>query len=106
MGAALFFYSGSNFAEPTWHNNVLIKGIYPLSDGTVALMVDKDNPLCTSTSSPKYYHLAENQQGVTSVGFMNIYGAALSAASKGKLVNINFESSDSNCWINRIIVSF
>lgn len=92
-------------AEPTWHT-AKVKQLYPLSDGAIVVIFDKDNTACPNTNSPQYYYLRTGTNGVTADGLKNMYSALLAAAASGKDVVINFESSNSDCAINRLTVLF
>lgn len=96
----------STYAAARWHTGVKIKMVYPLSGGDFVLTFDQDNPSCTSDSSPDYYRVSVGQNGVTAEGADKMYAAALTAASSGKTVNINFDDATSGCYVNRLEVIF
>jgi len=92
-------------AQSTWHTSK-VSEIYPLADGRLVVIFQSDHPNCTNGNSPNYYFVGEGYNGVTKVGFNNMYSALLTAGAAGKDVAINFDSSSPDCDINRLYVSF
>jgi len=105
LGMVSLLVSSQVSAVATWHTSK-IKTVYPLANGSVVITFINDSDTCQNGSSPKYYYLAANENGVTEAGLRNIYSAALVAAASGKDVIISFESATSACYINRLSVVF
>lgn len=95
-------------AADVWQSSVLIKHVYPLSDGSFVLRLDSnsDHPSCTSIYSPKYYMVKVGENGVTTEASNKLYSVALLAAASGKRVSFGFSDSSSDCFINRLQVDF
>lgn len=90
-------------AENVWFKSK-IKMFYPNPNGTLVLLFTGDSTQCTSVG--KYHHLLAGQAGVTQEAFNNMYSLALTAATTGKEISVNFDTSSSNCYINRMFVDF
>lgn len=89
-------------ASPTWHSGK-IKWIYPNGAGVDTVLVfDVDSPSCTSTSTPDYYYIRVGANGVTADGAKNMLAVVLAAAAADLTVSINFDSSSTECVINRL----
>lgn len=88
-------------AAPVWHTEK-IERIYPYSDGSFVLIMANDSSACTSTASPKYYHVQIGQNGVTELGLKNMLSVAMFAAAAELNVSINFDDSTNQCYINRL----
>ena len=97
--------SHSATAGGTWHSGT-IKWVYPLANGDFVITFTNDSPSCPSTSKTKYHYARVGKNSVTKEGIKFLYSAALAAASSGKKININFDSSSSHCYINRLFVNF
>lgn len=92
-------------AQDTWFSGK-IRSVYPLADGKVVITFTTDSPACANGNSPKYYFIAPGVNAVTELGLKNMYSAALTAATAGKEVTINFDASSNDCYINRLSVAF
>ena len=92
-------------AAEVWVASV-IKAVYPQANGSAVLTFQSDMPNCTSPANPKYYVLMVGQNGVTAEGFKNILASALAAAAAGKQVQVAFDDSTSNCFVNRLYAIF
>ncbi|WP_444901326.1 response regulator receiver protein [Microbulbifer sp. SSSA007] len=92
-------------AEFYWHTSK-IKAVYPLADGNFVLQFENESSDCPGQFSPKYHYVSVGESGVTQEGSEKIYSAALSAAMANKQVRINFDGSQPNCFINRLIIDF
>jgi hypothetical protein len=95
--------AGLALAADTWHTST-IRYVYPQAAGSVVITFDDESQACTSGSNPKYYHIRVGENGVTQEGLEVLYAAALAAHLSGRSVQINFDSSSSYCWINRLRV--
>jgi hypothetical protein len=94
------------YSQEVWHQGK-IHSVYPLGDGSAAILFVIDSTQCTNTSTPnKYYHLTIGANGVTAAGFKNMYSTVLVAAATGKEIAIAFNSGTSSCDINRLIARF
>ncbi len=92
-------------AKPTWHTGKITK-VYPLANGNFVITFANNSSYCTNASRPKYHYVVVGQNGVTEKGIEFLYSAALAAAATGKKVSINFDTSDKNCYVNRLQVTF
>lgn len=97
--------SSSAIADPTWHTST-IRQVYPLANGDVVLTFMEDSAACASASTPDYFYIRVGLNGVTAEGLKNMLAAALTAASTGKSVSINFDDSNPGCFVNRLSVRF
>lgn len=102
--ASLFWLTAAS-ASPVWHN-ATIRSIYPLSDGAVVLQFHSDSSSCPSTSTPHYYYARVGENGLTQNALDNILATALTAATLGIPVEINFDSASTLCYINRLRINF
>lgn len=90
-------------AQSKWFGGT-IKRVYPLANGDFILIFNNDNPSCTNQN--KYHYTRVGKNGVTKEGIQFLYSAALAAAASGKKVSINFDTSDKQCYVNRLQVTF
>ena len=104
LGLSLVFAANA-WAAQTWHVST-IRSVYPLANGTFILTFTTDSPHCTNANSPHYYLVAAGSGGVTADAARNMYALALTAAASSRSVTINFESSSTSCYINRMAVNF
>ena len=88
-----------------WHSSKITR-IYPQGNGAFALTFENSDPNCTNTSNPPYYYVRSGHNGVDAEGSKKIYSAALTAATIGKTVTINFDPSGPSCYINRLFIQF
>jgi hypothetical protein len=103
---AIFLISTMSFsinAGATWHTSQ-VNTIYPLSNGTIVLTFKTHNTQCTNSS--KYHYITVGKNGVKAEAMPNILSVALTAATLGKPLTINFESSGPECYINRVFLKF
>ena len=89
----------------SWHQSA-IQQVYPLSDGSFVLILLTDAATCSSASSPDYYVVAPGQNGVTADGIKLLFAASLAAAAQGNPVTIAFDNATTNCYVNRLVVSY
>ena len=82
-----------------------VKFIYPLADGDFVIGLDSDSTYCTSTSSPKYYHVFVGQYGVSAAGSAKIYAAAMLALSTRQSISVMFDDTTAYCYVNRVVVT-
>jgi hypothetical protein len=69
-----------------------VKAVYPHS------------PSCTDTQNPQYFHVAAGQNGVTAEGVKTMLAAALTAYATASPISIAFDTSTTNCYLNRLAV--
>lgn len=103
IAAALI--AGTVSAAPVWHNSK-IKWIYPLGSGAVILTLEIESPTCNPGATTNYYHIKVGENGVTQEGLENMLAVALTAATTGRVVSINFDDATTHCYINRLYVRF
>jgi hypothetical protein len=99
----LFVMTTSEAVNDKWFK-AEVKRIYPLSSGDFILIFKKDNSNCTNNS--QYHRVEEGGNGVTRDGVKSMLSTALTAASTGREVTINFDADSAGCHINRLYVSF
>ena len=102
---AAVLIAGTVSAAPVWHNSK-IKWIYPLSSGAVILALEIESPTCNPGATTNYYHIAVGENGVTQEALENMLAVALTAATTGRVVSINFDDATTHCYINRLYVRF
>jgi hypothetical protein len=106
---ALFIPAIGFSAEPNpaaiWHQ-AKVDRVYPTADGNFVLVMAKDSDACPSTTTPDYYKVSNGRNSVTPEGVRNMLSVALTAAAQGKQLSINFDSTDSHCYINRIQIRY
>ncbi|MEW5251045.1 response regulator receiver protein [Microbulbifer discodermiae] len=77
--------------------------VYPFGNGTFVITLQESSPSCTRTDN--YYHVKVGENGVTQEGLQLMFSAALAGLASGKNVSIFFDSSSSNCYINRLSIN-
>lgn len=101
----LFLIAHTAFAEDKWHTSAISK-IYPHADGTFVITFKNDAPDCLGTGNPKYHYVRVGQNGVTDAGIGQMFSTALTAATSGKELTINFSTVDTQCYVNRLLISY
>ena len=61
---------------------------------------------CLAICASKYHYVADGKFGMTREGTKNLFSVALTAAAMNKRVSVNFGTSHSSCYINRLYVAF
>ncbi len=102
---SLLFLPSLSMAIGQWHTST-VKAVYPLANGSFVLSFNTDSPSCSNSTSPKYYYVTVQENGMTQEGAEKIYSAALAAGMGGKEVQINFEDATSGCYVNRLYLTF
>ena len=92
-------------AASVWHVAKIVY-IYPQGSGDVVLTFETDAPTCTNVNTPKYCYIRVGENGVTREGLENMLAVALTVATTGRAVTINFDDAGDGCFIGRLIVSF
>lgn len=87
-------------AADVWHTAPL-RAIYPMADGSFALLFANDSPACSS-ASPKYHWVTIGQNGMTEDGAKKIYAAAMLAFATSTTFSIVYSDSTSSCFVNRL----
>ena len=98
------FPSIAKIGDNTWHT-ARIKQIYPQASGAFVLILDSDHANCNSQSSPDYYYVSPNMNGMTVEGSNKLFSVAMLAASLNKPIQIYFRDIASLCVINRLVVT-
>ncbi|MCP4486711.1 MAG: response regulator receiver protein [Gammaproteobacteria bacterium] len=93
-------------ATDQWHVGGKVDLVFATSNGDLIIVFDKDSVHCTSGENPDYYRVAVGQNGVTAEGANKIYSAALTAGAANKTLDINFDDSSSECYVNRARINF
>jgi hypothetical protein len=94
----------NGFATERYHTST-VKWVNPLANGDFVVGFDTDSALCTSVSTPKYFHVFVGQNGVTAQGATKMYAAALLALSSRQPVTVAFDDLTSWCYVNRLTVA-
>jgi len=102
---ALSLFSAVTAAGPNdvWHTSN-IKQLYPLSSGDFIIRFTTDSDECAREDKYHYVLVGENQ--VTAEGSNNMLSVALTAATLGKEISINFDKTSPSCAINRLNLNF
>lgn len=102
---AAVLIAGTVSAAPVWHTSK-IKWIYPLSSGAVILTFEIESPTCNPGATTNYHLITVGENGVTQEALENMLAVALTAATTGRAVSINFDDATTYCYINRLYVRF
>ena len=92
-------------ANAEWHEEK-VESIYPQGDGSFSLSFESDHASCTNANTPKHYYVAAGQNGVSAAGVEHMLSVALTAASTGKQINIEFDETVAECYVSRLSVRF
>lgn len=84
----------------TWFSSTIYY-VYPHSDGMVVLTFNTPSPACINSD---YHQLKIGHNSVTADGYRAILAVAIAAAAAGRTVEVNFDESSAECYINRIAV--
>jgi hypothetical protein len=103
VGAALAMgITPSASAAEQWAEGYLMH-VYPEADGSFIVTFQGTQPAaCTNTANPKYFEVRAGQFGVNADGVKAMLATALTAHAAGKWVQLAFDDSTSNCYINRL----
>jgi hypothetical protein len=103
LGAALYVGTVPGaFAAEQWAEGYLMH-VYPEADGSFILTFQGTQPGgCTNTANPKYFEVKAGQYGVNADGVKAMLATALTAHVSGKWVQLAFDDSSSNCYVNRL----
>lgn len=87
-------------AANAWRNGVQISSIQPLEDGNFYIYgpAGMDN----ACSAGKVMSLKSGFNGQTAAGVKAVATVALLAITLGKPVNVYYDNSSSNCYINEL----
>ncbi|MCW8091130.1 hypothetical protein [Alteromonas sp. ASW11-130] len=92
-------------AQAKWHTSEIAK-IYPHADGSFVLTFKTNSPDCTNSVPNKYHYVRAGNNGVNAEGVKGMLSVALTAATLGKPVSVNFDAASSACYINRLHIGF
>jgi hypothetical protein len=95
--SSLFLMVGPARAADHWHTST-IKLIYPLADGSFAIMFNSHSAQCAS-SLPKYHYVTVGQAGITQEGSSKLYATVLMAKATDKPISIVFSDSTNYCYV-------
>jgi|SRR5690349_9323176 len=101
IGLGCFASMGSADAAEQWVDEYL-QYVYPLNDGNFVLSFQSAPAQCTSAANPKYFHVIAGQNGVTAEGVKAMLAASLTALAAGKRMQVSFDDSTPNCYVNRL----
>ncbi|AKE51282.1 hypothetical protein TQ33_0294 [Kangiella geojedonensis] len=88
-----------------WQTSAIEK-IYPLLTGDFVLTFTEINTNCRDGASNAYYYVKEGVNGVKREGVKSMLSVALSAASMGKEITVNFDADLDSGAINRLYIKF
>ena len=80
----------------------LLKYVYALSDGGIALTFQVDPANCPGPGPGKYLYIYAGQYGTNALGAKNMYAQALAAKLANRVVTVGFDDSTTSCFINRL----
>ena len=87
----------------TWHNDHVLR-IYPHANGN--FVITFKNPPDSCINGSKYFYVNVGSNSMTAEGADKIYSLALTAATTGKKLRVNFDETSNSCAVNRAYVSF
>jgi hypothetical protein len=93
---------GANAAE-SWGSST-VKWLYPQADGSFVLVLNTNPPGCTAIGLDKYLYVMPSQNGMTVEGAKKVYAAAMMAMATDMTVQVAFDDSTPNCYVNRLLV--
>ena len=104
----LFLISTSVSANSAWLQSAKIKMIYPVSDGSVILTFHEDSTTSSfdCMRADKYHYIRPNAGGVTPEAAKNMLSVALTAASTGKEISMNYVTDSSICVVKSIYIVY
>ena len=82
----------------------LIKSVYPFNDGSFAVGVPATLLNCGSSGSGVYLYVTPGQNAVTLDGAKSMLATLLTAFALGHTVQIAYDNSTSNCYVNRLLI--
>lgn len=97
----LLISSAANAA--TWYSSE-IKWIYPVSDGSFIITFKGETPNCSDPSN--YHYVKAGENGMTAEGVKVLLSVALSAATTGRKLAVNFDETSPICAVNRAYVAY
>jgi hypothetical protein len=91
----------ANAAEQ-WAEGYLMH-VYPEADGNFIVTFQGTQPTgCANTANPKYFEVRAGQYGVNADGVKAMLATALTAHASGKMIQLAFDDSTANCYVNRL----
>ena len=76
--------------------------VYPQGSGNFVVTITNAPATCTNPANPKYFHIYNGQNGVNADGVKAMLAVVLTAHASGKQIQIAFDDSTSNCYVNRL----
>ena len=101
----IFLSTTAHAVTNVWHTST-IKYIYPLADGSFVVTFNTNSSSCSGGVSNKYHYVRTGNNSVNQEGVDKMYSLFLTAATSGRKVTISFDSSSTQCWINRAYIDF
>jgi len=102
LGIGSLLAAGSATGAESWGAD-FVKWVYPLANGSFVVTLNTDPPNCTA-NSPKYLRVVAGENGVTADGVKAMLATALAALAAGKQLQVAFDDSTSNCYVNRLLI--
>lgn len=93
-------YSSNQYS---WYGD-RVKWLYPEANGNLIIVFEEAPSACTHPDG--YFRVSVGVNGVTQEAANKFYSLALTAATTGKVLRVNFDTHSSNCYINRMLVNF
>jgi hypothetical protein len=105
IAAGLFSIMVANSAGAAegWATDTL-RYVYPLSTGNFVIALNSNPAICPAVGDPKYFYVVAGENGVTVDGVKAMLASALAAMAMGKQIQIAFDNSTTNCYVNRFVV--
>lgn len=104
VSAISLFGPSVTLATERWQQSTL-KSVYPQGNGDFVIIFSTESQgYCTSTATPKYYHVAVGQYSVNAEGAKRMYAAALLSLASDLPILIAFDDATSFCYVNRLLI--
>lgn len=98
---SLAVFSITSNASKVWVNDQKLSSVWTISTGDFVIQTESSaDPICQD--SGKYFHVYENQSGVTSEGRKALLSTAMTALAAGSDIDIRYENSTSSCFVKEL----
>ena len=101
LAATLISFAAQIQAAEVLHTAYVVR-VFPQSDGSIRLSFAVDHANCTNAANPKSFFIVVGQNGVTADAARAMHVTALTAFAMERQLQIAFDDSTANCYINRI----
>jgi hypothetical protein len=100
-----FFALQDAHAAEHWISST-IKAVYTQSTGSFILVFNTQYGAPPCNSQPQYFYVTVGENGVTAEGVKSLLATSLAAASQHQTVEVAFDDTTSQCYVNRVWVYF